>query len=266
MIDQKTEIIINKKIAEGTYLLGLNAHKIVSTAKPGQFVMIRLTSENDPFLRRPFSISGIREDCLFIIYRVVGQGTRILSSLQKGEYIQTLGPLGKGFAIPRFDQKAVLVAGGLGIAPLVFLAQKIDPDRLDFLAGFRSAKDVVDIRVLGLKDVGLTLATDDHSLGQGGTVTKILEDLLLKPGQSAPIVFSCGPLLMLKQVVKITKKFRIECQVSLESSMACGVGACQGCAIKSASSYGTSYLHVCKDGPVFRSEALDWNKYDLKKT
>jgi dihydroorotate dehydrogenase electron transfer subunit len=259
MIEQNTEIIFNKKVTTDTFLMGLGAPEIAAEAMPGQFVMIQARTGVDPLLRRPFSICGIHgDDGFLILYRVVGRGTAIMSRAREGDALSVLGPLGRGFDLPQKGHKALLVAGGIGIAPLIFFAQTIKNNDLIFMAGYGSASEIVPIEQVGLGNMKVLIATDDGTAGYRGPVTEVLESHLAGPDDSIPTVFSCGPLPMLKRVVTITLNRGIQCQVSLETSMACGLGACQGCAVKSSSKENQAYYHVCKDGPVFDVNALNW--------
>ena len=125
MIEQHIEIVFNNRINSDTFLMGLRSPEIVKAARPGQFVMIRVRAGSDPLLRRPFSICGIRDDLFLVLYRVVGQGTAIMAEIREGERLSVLGPLGVGFDVPKSEQVPLLVAGGIGIAPLFFLAQSM---------------------------------------------------------------------------------------------------------------------------------------------
>ena len=260
MIEQDSEIVFNKRVAADTFFLGLWSPRIVAEAKPGQFVMLRVGRGMDPLLRRPFSICGVRDDDLvLILYRVVGRGTTIMCDVREGESLSVLGPLGSGFEMPHKGEKPLLVAGGMGIAPLIFLASTIEPGSFTFLAGFGSAEEIVATDEIGLSGLDLSLSTDDGSAGHRGLVTELLENHLSGfNGNINPVVFACGPLPMLKEVAAITLDKDVPCQVSLEASMACGLGACQGCAIRRSSEQAIAYYHVCQDGPVFDVNVLDW--------
>ena len=158
MIDQKSEIVFNKEIAPNTFVMGLTAPAIVSQAMPGQFVMIRVGSCSDPLLRRPFSICNtIRSDVLLILYRVVGRGTFILSGRKKGEKVSVMGPLGRGFTFPQDGRACVLAAGGVGIAPLIFLARMLEDRDVILLTGYPSVKDRVPLQEVGLKSTDTPL-------------------------------------------------------------------------------------------------------------
>ena len=259
MYQQNTDVIFNKSVGPETFLMGLRSGEIVAEAAPGQFVMIQVSPGLSPLLRRPFSICGILGDDLFLVlYRVVGQGTAILSRVKKGESVSVLGPLGRGFEFPEGRQRSLLVAGGMGIAPLLFLAQVIESRHVMFMAGYRSSDEILSIDEIGLSNMEILMSTDDGTTGHRGPITDLLEAQLGINSKGAPVVFACGPLPMLKRVATQTIHHDVPCQVSLETTMACGIGACQGCAVKSASPEIRPYYHVCQDGPVFDVKAIDW--------
>ena len=239
--------------------MGLWSREIVAGARPGQFVMIKAGLSADPLLRRPFSICAIQGNDVFcILYRVVGRGTKILSRVTEGNRLSVLGPLGRGFDFPKADQKPFIVAGGIGIAPLIFLAQAINSDNLTFMAGYRHKDEIVAMEKFSLSGMEINIATDDGTAGHHGPVTELLEARLDGPDEDRRVVFACGPLPMLERVADLTNDSCIPCQVSLETTMACGLGACLGCAVKAASKETDVYYHVCKDGPVFDVKTLYW--------
>ena len=259
MIEQETEVIFNRKVADGTFLMGLRSYEIASGARPGQFVMVRVRQGFDPLLRRPFSICETHEkDILLILYRLVGRGTTILSHVREGTKLPVTGPLGRGFDIPEPGRKSLLIAGGIGIAPLIFLARKIKMIDLIFMAGYGSVKEIIDLESAGLKVPDIRIATDDGTLGHKGLVTDLLESYMTMSGNEMFKVFSCGPLPMLKRIAAMAINSGAECQVSLEASMACGLGACQGCAVKASPDQVRVYYLVCRDGPVFPAKSIDW--------
>ncbi|MBN1277702.1 MAG: dihydroorotate dehydrogenase electron transfer subunit [Deltaproteobacteria bacterium] len=259
MTEQKTEIIFNSQVASGTFLMGMRSPEIIAEAAPGQFVMIRVSPGLDPILRRPFSICGIQRDDIFLVlYRVIGKGTLALSRVTQGETLSVLGPLGRGFNLPEKGRKAILVSGGIGIAPLIFLAQKMHDMDILFLSGYRSKKEIVPVGWAGLSGIKTFISTDDGTIGHKGPITDLLETDISGSSHEIPFVFSCGPLPMLKRVAETTLEHQIPCQVSVETHMACGLGACQGCAVRTSSQVNRTYFHVCQDGPVFDSRSLDW--------
>jgi dihydroorotate dehydrogenase electron transfer subunit len=258
--EEQAEIIRQEQLTPEIFRLTLKAPEIASSARPGQFVMVRTTSCYDPLLRRPLSIhQTIGNQQVQLLYKVVGKGTRILAALTPGQKLNLTGPLGQGFDFA--DQQALcLVGGGMGIAPLYFLAREIlrstSPAKCVVLLGARTAAELgplpQDFMELGATETHI--ATDDGSLGHHGFVAELLPQHL-GPGQWT--VYTCGPHPMMKAVVGQCRQHSWQCQVSLETMMACGISACLGCAIPPADLSGP-YLHVCKDGPVFKAEEVAW--------
>jgi dihydroorotate dehydrogenase electron transfer subunit len=264
MFDQYVEVVFNRKINPATFLMGLRAPHIAFESRPGQFLMVRINEGIDPLLRRPFSIYGIdNEDNVCILYKTIGHGTEMLSEKRAGEKLSILGPLGQGFILPESDSKAILVAGGIGAAPLYFLAQALKDNPMEFMAGFGSSGDIIPNQQINDRQIKVSIATDDGSEGYSGRVTGLLEEYLDKSTNESGMltIYSCGPLPMLKKTASIASSRNITCQVSMEALMACGLGACQGCAVNVLRQDNqTHYCHVCKDGPVFSSLVIDWSK------
>lgn len=263
MIDQRIEIVFNREITSGIFLLGLKSPAMASESRPGQFVMVRVNKGIDPLLRRPFSICGISEGkIILILYKTVGHGTELLAGKKAGEKVSVMGPLGQGFSLPGKDKKAVLVAGGMGVAPLYFLAGTIKDRQIEFMSGFDTSGNIISPVEITGHSMNISIATDDGSKGYSGMVTGLLEEYLDKNihEKDPAIIYACGPSAMLKNVSSIASYRNIRCQVSLESLMACGLGACQGCAVKIMSQNDLPiYRHVCKDGPVFPAHVIDWS-------
>ena len=261
--EQDAKIVMNRQVASETYLMVLECPEIVAEAKPGQFVMIRVQPGLDPLLRRPFSVCGTRgHDLFLILYRVVGKGTGILSTVREGKELSTLGPLGSGFEIRGSGSGSVLVAGGIGIAPLIFLAQAMENEEVVFMTGYRSVTEMIPMDRFGLRSSMLSVSTDDGTLGHHGPVTELLDQHLAAVTNGRFTVFACGPLSMLRRVAALTLEQNIPCQVSMEANMACGIGACRGCAVKASPQANRTYYHVCQDGPVFPVQALNWHEME----
>ena len=258
MIEESTEVVFNKPIAGNTFFMGFRSDPMAGAAEPGQFVMMQVRSGLDPLLRRPFSICGINGDVVLILYRVVGRGTGILSEKKPGDPLRVLGPLGNGFDPPEDHVQPILVAGGMGIAPLIFLSLKLARKDQQFLAGYGVSSEVVPLDQMGIVGLSPAIATEDGSQGHHGRVTELLESVLSASEEKESAIFTCGPMPMLKAVRQMALSQNVPCQVSLESHMACGVGACQGCAVKNAPDALKPYAHVCQDGPVFDVDTLDW--------
>jgi len=257
VFEQRAAVVRNEEVARDTFLMELESPSIASAAKPGQFVMLRVSERPDPLLRRPFSICNTRDGTiLFLLYRVVGKGTRIMAGTKAGSLLSVLGPLGRGFEPPGAGEACLFVAGGMGIAPLALLARSLEERHISFMAGYGTAAEIIPPEQMGMQGIEIELATDDGSAGYHGLVTGLLEEGLAEKGRK--FVYSCGPLPMLRKVADLCLEKGVACQVSLESAMACGLGACQGCAVKAAPREGRAYLHVCGDGPVFNASAIDW--------
>ncbi|MFA6357465.1 MAG: dihydroorotate dehydrogenase electron transfer subunit [Candidatus Omnitrophota bacterium] len=256
IVQVKAKIISNKKLSGHYWHLEFVSGEIAKSALPGQFVDLRVINGFEPLLRRPISIHGVSGDKVKIIYEVLGKGTQILSTKKGGQALDVIGPLGNGFAykptLKSGGAKNILIAGGIGVAPLVFLAEKIKTVKPLILIGARTKGQILctqEFKALGCK---VELATDDGSAGLKGRVTDLLKNVLeqVKPSR----LFSCGPHPMLKTVSQIALENKIKAQLSLEEHMACGIGACLGCVVLTKS----GYQRVCKDGPVFSNEELIW--------
>ncbi|MEN8140953.1 MAG: dihydroorotate dehydrogenase electron transfer subunit [Thermodesulfobacteriota bacterium] len=246
-------ILANDEVAPATWRMVLSSPEIAGLAQPGQFVMVDLGGL-DPLLRRPFSIHRCQDGgSLSLLYKVVGHGTGQMAALEPGRTLSLLGPLGHGFEIK--GKSHILVGGGLGTAPLLMLAETMaclgkDQNITTLLGGRTAGEILVSEEFAPFGQV--KKATDDGSLGHHGLVTSLLNDLS-GPDQQ---VYSCGPEPMLRAVARICREKGWPCQVSLESHMACGMGACLGCAVEHASLTEKKYAHVCKDGPVFEAGAI----------
>lgn len=263
MIEETVSIEFNRRIGNDIWLMGLRSEGLASLAKPGQFLMIRIEGvSKDPLIRRPFSIHGIAEgNTILILYQIVGKVTSLLSLVRKNEHVSVIGPLGKGFRLPGSKGRAILVAGGMGLAPLFFLAQALPTEArhsAKMMLGFSTSPEVILID--RIKDLGLdlSLATEDGSMGFMGTVTELFEQSVNRDLAVEPVIYACGPNPMLKKIVQGARRLNLTCYVSLESYMACGLGMCLGCAIKAAPREDAEYYYVCKDGPVFSADMIDW--------
>lgn len=253
---EKTQIIRIERLTADIIRLTLASSRIASSAQPGQFVMIRTGNGRDPLLRRPFSISQTSEGKYFqILFKIVGRGTAILGKCHEGESLSVLGPLGNGFHINRSGSNC-LVGGGMGIAPLLFLGKTMAAlcDELPrVVLGARNKEELAPL-VDDFTELGLSPhpATDDGSFGHHGLVTDVLRDM--DHGDDC-MMYVCGPHPMMTAVQLFCKENSHGCQVSLETSMACGMGACLGCIVpKEKGGYG----HACSDGPVFDARELLW--------
>ncbi len=254
-------ILSNEEISTGIYYMKLEAFEIANNCVPGQFVEVYI-DKGENILPRPISICDIEKEkgILHLVYKVVGKGTEFLSRLEKSSALKIIGSLGNGF--PIIEKKSyALVGGGIGIPPLLYLCRIIkrvypSSDITVFL-GFQSETYLTDeFQKIG---VDVKIATDDGSKGfKGNTV-----ELIKSTNRKFDIIYSCGPKIMLKGIADFSLENNIECYVSMEERMACGIGACVGCVVKiknDNSENGWEYKKVCKDGPVFNSLEVVWNE------
>ena len=252
----KAKIISNKRFKENYWHLEFESGAIAQKALPGQFVNIKVSEGFEPLLRRPLSIHEVKKDKVKLFYEVIGRGTCILSARKPGELLDIIGPLGQGFDYSQqanaLGIKNILIAGGMGVAPLFFLAQQIKASKPLVLIGAKTKRQILCAPEFKRLGCVLKLATDDGSVGFKGRVTDLLKIVLeqVKPGK----LFSCGPRPMLKAVSEIAQENKIPAQLSLEEHLACGIGACLGCVVSTKG----GYKRVCKDGPIFFSEELIW--------
>lgn len=279
-IQEKCRVLDHQQIAPRYFQLTLASAYISSNAKPGQFVQVRCSEEYDPLLRRPFSIHRISKKTkrFSLLYEVVGKGTELLSQAKVGAELDLLGPLGNGFSIDKSKsrlagsrktlsssnkeagQTAILVGGGMGVAPLVSLAEQITNDKfqmtnsLHVLIGAKNKKQVLCEKTFREITDKVLVCTDDGSLGQKSLVSDILLEKLSVVSCQSLVIYACGPKAMLKAVADIAAQKKIACQVSMEARMACGIGTCLGCVIKTKD----GYKKVCNDGPVFNSKEIIW--------
>ncbi len=250
-------ITSNTEVMPKTHLIWVKAPDIAATAKPGQFIMVRCGREL--LLRRPLSIHRVKEpDQLCFLFSVAGKGTFWLSQCKEGKNLDLLGPLGKGFTIDPTSKNLLLVAGGIGIAPLVFLAQQSlsQGHVVTLLHGATTASGLYPQQLLP-PGVQFVITTEDGSAGNRGRITDILPNFF----DWADQIYACGPVAMYQTIAaqrqKGPKKKSI--QISLEVRMGCGLGACYGCTIKTR--YG--WRRVCQDGPIFELDKIIWEEVKI---
>lgn len=249
-------------LSPGYYFLAMHAPEIARSARPGQFVQLRPARAGvpDPLLARPISILGASRETgeLTFLFKVVGRGTAMLAAYTPGEMLAALGPVGNGFTVPEEATSIALIAGGVGMPPLYFLAERLRQARpqLDIALyyGGRTSADLLMLPQWEALGASLFLATDDGSAGHHGLVTEPLQRRIHQ--QVVGYLAACGPRPMLRAVQRIALAAGLPGQLSLEARMACGVGACLGCACGTIS----GYRRVCIDGPVF---ALDEVTFDV---
>lgn len=253
MVCDSYPILSREEIGQEIWDYRVHCPQLASKAEPGQFVHIGVPGFS---LRRPISICGIdrEEGNLRLVFAVRGQGTRMLATLQPGQEMDILGPLGHGFSLLGEESRIAVVGGGIGVPPLLELAGRHQKNCTAIL-GFRSREQVIlDVDFAALCDT--VVCTDDGSYGVEGTVAPALESLL--QACRLDMVYACGPKPMLRATAELCRAYGVRCQLSLEERMACGVGACLGCAVKILRDGKETYLHVCKDGPVFEAGEVIW--------
>ena len=244
----------NTRLGEGLYQLVLDAPQIAAAAQCGQFVHIACGEGN--LLRRPISICEAGEGRLRIVFQVKGEGTRWLADRKEGDTLDVLGPLGHGFDTAALGARPVLIGGGIGVPPMLQTVKcaKAAGAAPRAVLGFRNQGAVIleeDFRAV----CETFVTTDDGSYARHGFVTDVLKELVA----DATGVAACGPKPMLKAIAAIAKQAGLPCQVSMEERMGCGIGACLVCACALKAENGeTRYGHVCKDGPVFNAEEVEW--------
>ena len=251
-IDLKVKEV--KHINEKYVLIRLTDDKPLPEMVPGQFVEVRVDGSTTTYLRRPISINNVdyEKNELYLLVACVGDGTRKLATLHEGDILNLVLPLGNGFTLPASpERKHLLVGGGVGVAPLLYLGRKIREmgGEPTFLLGARSAKDLLMID--DFKAVGrVFVTTEDGSEGEKGFVT---QHSLLQ-NETFDMISTCGPKPMMKAVAAFAGKVNVDCEVSLENKMACGVGACLCCVEDTID----GHVCVCKEGPVIDVKKLKW--------
>lgn len=251
----KYPIIAKRAIAKGMFDLTVLCPKVADEAQPGQFVQV---SAEGFFLRRPISICDIDKagGTIRLVFEVRGSGTEKISELNRGDYIDIIAPLGNGFKVLERGKKAICVGGGIGTPPMLCIAKKYGSNARA-ISGFRNSSIAILQEEFRAAGVNAVLCTDDGSAGIRGFVTDALREETKK--ERPDIIYACGPMVMLKNVAAIAQENGIECQVSLEQRMACGVGACLVCVCRTVKDGREIFSHVCKDGPVFDSKEVDFS-------
>ena len=256
-IEEICTIVEAAKLNEYAYSFTLEVGDMVKKEglMAGQF--LHIACGEGLLLRRPISVCMVQEDepqdTARVVFEVRGEGTKWLAQRQVGDKVNVLGPLGNGFTVTPND-RLLLVGGGIGVPPLLGQAAFTAKNSTAVL-GFRSADRAMLVEDYRDYCEAVYLCSDDGSLGRHGFVDAQLKDILEKD-KNFTAVLACGPKPMLKNVAKVAAEYGVPCQVSLEERMACGVGACLGCAVQMADG---TMKHVCKDGPVFDAKEVDWN-------
>lgn len=248
------KIISNKELKKNCFRTAIEAPAIAKIAGPGQFLHIRCGDSKDPLLRRPISIHRIGKRSVEILYNVVGRGTAILSAKKIGDALDVIGPLGNGFKIYKNSGSIkLLVAGGMGVAPLMGLAEGLAKDKSRakkmIILGAKTRRHILCEKEFTKLGVEVHIATEDGSMGEKCLATDLAKEIISsrKYKWSEICIYAAGPMPMIKALCTLMEGCSLESQVSLEEKMACGLGACLGCVVDTQA----GYKRVCKDGPVF---------------
>ena len=268
----------NRDLRHGYYRVAVEVEGIRPTFRAGQFFMLRVENGSDPLLPRAYSIYRMAQGgrgrsrrrsgaSVVFLYKVIGRGTAQLAGCRAGAAVDLFGPLGNAFTVPAGAEELVLVAGGIGVPPVIALAEalaarrrnggggrSLRPTMVAFLGG-RSKVDILCAADFRRADVRLSVATEDGSAGERGLVTDLLERHLESPPAGSRAIYACGPPGMLRRVADVAAAHALPCQLSMEAPMGCGIGICMGCAIPVR---GDRYRLCCKDGPVFEASEVLW--------
>ena len=241
------KVASNEKLCPKFYRLCIDAKPLKGKIQPGQFIHIRTNDGYEPFFRRPFSVYRDKR-YIEVFYEAVGPGTTIMSNMKKGDEIDVLGPVGTPFDLPdKQIKQVVMIAGGIGIAPFMVLSDVLKKRKLDLvvLYGGRTRGHVYPMKEFKANGCKVHIATDDGSVGTHGRVSELFGKINLDP--ETTMIYTCGPTPMMAAVQKFAKKYKLRGQAACEEIMACALGACLGCSIRTTNGFKT----VCYDGPVF---------------
>ncbi|MBI4313444.1 MAG: dihydroorotate dehydrogenase electron transfer subunit [Candidatus Omnitrophica bacterium] len=269
IVQRRSRVVSNRAIARDHFQLSLYAPEISKKTRPGQFVHIRCTPEQDatfPLLRRPFSIydADPKRGTFDLIYKVVGTGTESLRDVVAGQELDVLGPLGTQFTVPSGLKRAILVGGGVGIPPLYFWGKDLKRRKfiVDAFLGVQTKDYLICADAFQKAKITTHISTDDGSVGFRGFVTEAIEQQFRRhPPTPGTALYICGPTPMMKAATKLAERWSLPAQVSLEERMGCAMGVCMGCIVEIAGPHATAhkkYQRVCTEGPVFPAEAVVW--------
>ena len=251
------------------YLLELNCPEIAKHARPGHFVNVRITGVQFVILRRPLAVFDVVGNTVKLFMKVAGKGTQWMSGCRPGMELDIVGPLGKGLFEINFAKRIILVAGGVGLAPLYYFLtynKNKNVEKILFYGARKSDYVYFQNELISLTDK-CYFVTEDGSLGEKGMVNEELRKFfLLSEPRSDDLIMTCGPNPMIKEIVKFAHSEKISCQVSLESYMGCGTGVCLSCVVPSRDTLddGEKYFQVCCEGPVVDSKRIDESFFDKK--
>lgn len=267
-VDVDAAVISNTRLSDDYSVIALAAPEVAALARPGQFVMVKTSRGADPLLRRPFSIFEILRDAarrpfgLTLLNKRIGAGTGRLYETGAGARLACLGPLGRPFEAVRPPTGAWMVAGGVGLAPFVTLAEALAEagNRPRLFYGARSAPDLYYVELFEALGVEVTLVTEDGSRGHRGFVTEPLDAALAAAAGRDLRLSVCGPTPMMRAVSRLAAAHGVRCDVSLEQVMGCGLGGCYSCVVRARDAQGAPhFVRSCIEGPVFDAARIVWN-------
>lgn len=263
-------VIQNRRIKSLYFILGIHCPPIANHIQPGQFIMLKVSEDRSPLLRRPFSVYKTypenhpvkeKRGCFFIYYKEVGRGTQKMTAVKKGETLNLIGPLGNGFTLPPLpsSQNIILIGGGVGIVSVYPIAEASKYRKMFVFIGGKTMDDILCIEDFKKLNSKIFVSTENGSLGFRGTVVDLfLSQREIFMDNKKYYLYSCGPMAMLKALAGIVESKNIISQASLETRMGCGFGACWGCVVKT-NHFRFPYQRVCKEGPVFSFKEILWD-------
>lgn len=254
-VHQELEIVRTRNLKNDYYAITVGPFKGATKCRPGHFVHVKLPTSTI-YLRRAMSVAGVNrtDKTLEFIFKAIGRGTKLMAAARKGDKFDILGPLGNGFSRPKKTEQALLVSGGIGFPPPLYLATDLvargyDPKKIDFYYGGRSRLDIIEQNRIKKLGVNFHPTTDDGSFGTKGLVTHLVEKQIVNSDPKKLSLYACGPEPMLKAVNDLGLKYGVAGELSLEAPMPCGVGICLGCVVNLTRG---GHARVCVDGPVFQ--------------
>jgi dihydroorotate dehydrogenase electron transfer subunit len=264
-------VVKNARIKSSYFILWIHCPPIANQVKPGQFVMLKVSDDRLPLLRRPFSVyksypadhpEKKKRGDLVVVYKRVGKGTQKMTALRNGQKVGLIGPLGNGFTLPPLPSSGnnILIGGGMGIVSLFSLTEALEGRNLTVFIGGKTQRDILCVDDFKKSKSKVLIATEDGTLGILGTVVDLFlskRKTFRKDEQYS--IYACGPVAMLKALAKVVTFKNLTCQASLEARMGCGFGACWGCVVKT-NHPAIPYQRVCKDGPIFRLQDIVWER------
>jgi dihydroorotate dehydrogenase electron transfer subunit len=251
---EDTPVVRKRNLRHQYYSLTFGPYSRAAACRPGQFVHIQLP-QTDVFFRRAFSVAhaSSSDHRIEVLLKVFGRGSALLAKLRKGDRVNLLGPLGVPFTLPQKRETAIMVAGGIGVPPLLFLAHEMirrgyDPKKIEFFYGGRTSTDIIERARIKKLGVHFKTITENGSIGEPGLVTQHVETRLTATGNDKLRLYACGPEGMLKATNELGLKYGVPGQLSIETPMPCGIGVCLGCVVPLTAG---GFARACCDGPVF---------------